>query len=353
MIVNNQKKLDLAEKAFLRKKYFYLDTEFERKNTFFSKLSIVTISNGKNIFIFDIIKYPEHLNFLKKLFKNKTRTKIIHGGQQDIEIFLNYNLNIEPFYDTQLASGFLGFDKNISYANLVKKYFNINLNKKHQNENWLKRPLSKTQIEYLKNDVKYLSKIYKLQIKILQKQKKINFVKEETKLILQKIKNNKGLNSKFKKKLDPKIYNSSPFINLLKIRDNKAKIENLPKNWVLKDEEIISIIKTKDNSKIRKNKFFTKIEKKELINNLKKVYKITFTQKNNEIELKSLEFFKYLISKKYKIDPNLIASKFDFIEYKKNKTQKNWRFKIFYNDYEKFVSGKKRFKLKDFTPLHQ
>ena len=39
MIVNNQKKLDLTEKAFLRKKYFYLDTEFERKNTFFSKLS--------------------------------------------------------------------------------------------------------------------------------------------------------------------------------------------------------------------------------------------------------------------------------------------------------------------------
>ena len=164
MIVNNQKKLDLVEKAFLRKKYFYLDTEFERKNTFFSKLSIITISNGKNIFIFDILKYPEYLNFLKKLFKNKTRTKIIHGGQQDIEIFLNYNLNIEPFYDTQLASGFLGFDKNISYANLVKKYFNINLNKKHQNENWLKRPLSKAQIEYLKNDVKYLSKIYKLSL---------------------------------------------------------------------------------------------------------------------------------------------------------------------------------------------
>src|SRR6056300_284759 len=296
MIVNNQKKLDLTEKAFLRKKNFYLDTEFERKNTFFSKLSIVTISNGKNIFIFDIIKYPEHLNFLKKLFKNKTRKKIIHGGQQDIEIFLNYNLNIEPFYDTQLASGFLGFDKNISYANLVKKYFNINLNKK---------------------------------------------------------KNKKSLNSKFKKKLDTKIYNSLPFINFLKIRDNKAKIENLPKNWVLKDEEIISIIKTKDNSKIRKNKFFTKIEKKDLINNLKKIYKITFKQKNNEIELKSLEFFKYLISKKYKIASNLIASKFDFIEYKKNKIQKNWRFKIFYNDYEKFVSGKKRFKLKDFTPLHQ
>src|SRR6056300_830458 len=315
MIVNNQKKLDLTEKAFLRKKNFYLDTEFERKNTFFSKLSIVTISNGKNIFIFDIIKYPEHLNFLKKLFKNKTRTKIIHGGQQDIEIFLNYNLNIEPFYDTQLASGFLGFDKNIYYTNLDKKY--------------------------------------KLQIKILQKKKKINFIKEENKLILQKIKNNKGLNSKFKKKLDPKIYNSLPFINFLKIRDNKDKIENLPKNWVLKDEEIISIIKTKDNSKIRKNKFFTKKEKEELSNNLKKIYKITFKQKNNEIELRSLEFFKYLISKKYKIDPNLIASKFDFIEYKKNKTQKNWRSKIFYNDYKKFVSGKKRFKLKDFTPLHR
>ena len=47
----------------------------------------------------------------------------MHGGMQDIEIFLNHNVNIEPFFDTQIASGFLGLDKNISYANLVKKIF--------------------------------------------------------------------------------------------------------------------------------------------------------------------------------------------------------------------------------------
>ena len=45
----------------------------------------------------------------------------MHGGVQDIEIFLNHKINIEPFFDTQIAAGFLGHDKNISYANIVKK----------------------------------------------------------------------------------------------------------------------------------------------------------------------------------------------------------------------------------------
>ena len=45
----------------------------------------------------------------------------MHGGVQDIEIFLNHKINIEPFFDTQIAAGFLGLDKNISYANIVKK----------------------------------------------------------------------------------------------------------------------------------------------------------------------------------------------------------------------------------------
>ena len=93
---------------------------------------------------------PSYINVIRSLFKSKKTLKILHGGSQDIEIFIKNKINIKPFFDTQVAAGFLGIDKNISYANIVKKYLNKKLDKTHQSINWLKRPMSKSQINYLK-----------------------------------------------------------------------------------------------------------------------------------------------------------------------------------------------------------
>ena len=100
---------------------------------------------------------------------------------------------------------------------------------------------------------------------MLKKKKKLNFAKEEFSLILKKIKNNNGINSKFKKKLGIQLYNNKNFINLIKIRDDLSKKKNLPKNWILKDEEIITIIKNKSFHTIKKNKIFLKIKLKILL----------------------------------------------------------------------------------------
>ena len=50
MIINNQKKIDFFKRYFAKKNLVCVDTEFERKKTYFSKLSIITISDGKKIF---------------------------------------------------------------------------------------------------------------------------------------------------------------------------------------------------------------------------------------------------------------------------------------------------------------
>lgn len=209
----------------------------------------------------------------------------------------------------------------------------------------------KSQINYLKKDVIYLKKIYNSQIKLLSKFKKLNFAKEEFKLLIQNIKNNKGINSKFKKKLGFQIYKNKEFIKFLKLRDDKSKDKNLPKNWILKDDDIISMIKTKKYNIIKKNKFFSKKEKLYLIKYLIKISDIKIKNNKNEIEIKALEFFRYLVSKKYSIDVNLIASKYDLIDYKNIKNYSKWRKKIFYNLYEKIINGKKKFLLKHFNPL--
>ena len=348
MIINNQKKIDFFKRYFDKKKLVCVDTEFERKKTYFSKLSIITISDGKKFFIFDIYENPKQIEIIRKLFRSKKLLKILHGGVQDIEIFLNHKINIEPFFDTQIAAGFLGQDKNISYANIVKKIIRKKIDKSHQNTNWLKRPITKSQINYLKKDVLYLKKIHDLQIRDLKRFKKLSYAKEEFATLAKNIKESKGINSKFKKKLGLQIYKSKEFHKILEIRDKKSKINNLPKNWVLNDEEIITMIKTKKFNTLKKNKYFLKNEKKNIIIFLKKIFKIKVKKLRNEIEIKTLEFFRYLVSKKYSIDVNLIASKYDLIDYKDIKNKSKWRKKIFFDLYEKITKGKKKFILNNF-----
>ena len=348
MIINNQKKIDFFKRYFAKKNLVCVDTEFERKKTYFSKLSIITISDGKKFFIFDIYENPKQIEIIRKLFRSKKLLKILHGGVQDIEIFLNHKINIEPFFDTQIAAGFLGQDKNISYANIVKKIIRKKIDKSHQNTNWLKRPITKSQINYLKKDVLYLKKIHDLQIRDLKRFKKLSYAKEEFATLAKNIKESKGINSKFKKKLGLQIYKSKEFHKILEIRDKKSKINNLPKNWVLNDEEIITMIKTKKFNTLKKNKYFLKNEKKNIIIFLKKIFKIKVKKLRNEIEIKTLEFFRYLVSKKYSIDVNLIASKYDLIDYKDIKNKSKWRKKIFFDLYEKITKGKKKFILNNF-----
>ena len=348
MIINNQKKIDFFKRYFAKKNLVCVDTEFERKKTYFSKLSIITISDGKKFFIFDIFKNPEQIEIIRKLFKSKKLLKILHGSVQDIEIFLNHKINIEPFFDTQIAAGFLGYDKNISYANIVKKIIRKKIDKSHQNTNWLKRPITKSKINYLKKDVLYLKKIHDLQIKDLKKFKKLSFAKEEFQSLIESISGSKGVNSKFKKKLGIQICKSKEFHKILEIRNKKSIINNLPKNWVLNDEEIITMIKRKKFDILKKNKYFLKNEKKNIVISLKKIFKIKVRRLNDEIEIKTLEFFRYLVSKKYSIDVNLIASKYDLLDYKDIKNKSKWRKKIFFNLYEKIIRGKQKFILNNF-----
>ena len=116
----------------------------------------------------------------------------------------------------------------------------------------------------------------------------------------------------------------------------------------MNDEEIITMIKTKKFNILKKNKYFSKNEKKNIIISLKKIFKIKVKKLSNEIEIKTLEFFRYLVSKKYSIDVNLIASKYDLIDYKDIKNKSKWRKKIFFDLYEKIIKRKKKIYFKQF-----
>ena len=215
------------------------------------------------------------------------------------------------------------------------------IDKKLQNINWLKRPVSKKVISYLKNDTKYLEPTHKYLKKILYKTKKIKYFNEEMDIFKKNATNVLKLSSILKRNININILENKQFKNILMIRNMISKKKNLPKNWVLSDNDIIKLLNSKNNNILKKNTKISKDFKNKImknINYLKKI-KIRKTRIDNTL-IASMNFIRLIIAKKNKIDENLIATKneiYNYLAYKKYKSK--WRKKIFYNKFEKFLTG--------------
>ena len=174
-IVQDNKSLKNLCKNLKKQKIIYLDTEFLRDRTYWPLLCTIQIQTQKKSYLIDMIS-SNQMNFdpFKDILANKKILKVIHSARQDIEVLLyNFNLVVWPIFDTQIAYGLLYDQDNIGYTSLVEELLKIKLSKKYQQANWKFRPLSKSQIIYAENDVKFLPKIYKILIEKIRNKRKV------------------------------------------------------------------------------------------------------------------------------------------------------------------------------------
>lgn len=340
MIIQTNENLENFCKLWTKKKILFIDTEFDRRNTYYSKLSYIIIHDGNKFWIIDALSGID-IKILTKIITSKKILKVIHGSQQDLEIFKNLKMDVYPLFDTQIAAQFCGYEQPISYANTVLKIYKINIDKKLQNSDWLKRPLTKKVMDYLKNDVRYLPGIYRHFNKILKENQNLLFFNEEMKSLnaSNKIISSSGI----RKKINNETIHNKKFQNLLTIRDDIARKKNLPKNWIFKDELISNIIKKKEYNCIKNNKNLTELEKKVLIKNFQQINIIK--QKKtiiNENIIRLINVIRSEISVKRSISEQLISNKNDVKMYLENNIKKKslWREKIFYKITDKLINNK-------------
>ena len=347
MIIQTNENLENFCKLGAKKKILFIDTEFDRRNTYYSKLSYVTVHDGNKFWIIDALS-GINIKILTKIITNKNILKVIHGSQQDLEIFKNLNMDAYPIFDTQIAAQFCGYEQPISYANAVLKIYKIEIDKKLQNSDWLKRPVTKKVVDYLKNDVRYLPGIYRHFNKILKKNQNLLFFNEEMKSL--NTSNTVISSSGIRKKINNDTIHNKKFQNLLTLRDDIARKKNLPKNWVFKDEQISNIIKKKEYSYIKNNKNLTDLEKKILIKNFEKITLVKEKKTSiNENIVRFINVIRSEISRKKSISEQLISNKNDIKIYLENKIKKKslWREKIFYKITDKLIGKKIAVKIKN------
>ena len=132
---------------------YALDTEFHRERTYFPKLALMQFATGGETTLVDPLAVD--LAPLRRLFASEA-VAVLHAAQQDLDV-LTHACGAVPaqMYDTQLASGFLGYSTP-SLVSLLMAELKVSAAKGDRLTDWLRRPLTDEQLAYAAADVDHL-----------------------------------------------------------------------------------------------------------------------------------------------------------------------------------------------------
>jgi ribonuclease D len=228
-----------------------IDTEFLREKTYFPRLCLVQIATPDLVACIDPLALDD-LGPLLDLLYDPAITKVMHACRQDMEIFHHLRgAPPGPVFDTQLAAPLLGHPEQMGYAALVADLTGVHLSKSHTRTDWSRRPLSREQLHYAGDDVRYLVKVYETLRESLQRRGRLDWLDED-----------------FAALSDPALYDSPPesawksvragrklrsaeravLQALAAWRETTARAEDLPRGWVLRDDDLVQLTRMKPKS---------------------------------------------------------------------------------------------------------
>ena len=172
---------DLAylNEELLNKSYVGVDTEFRRTTKDNMRLALLQINDEDEIYLIDTLLIDDPKDKCSFLYSNSV-TKILHSCKEDLEAIYSWtNKKMCNVFDTQIANAFLNGDYSVSYRLLVEKKLGIILEKNETRSNWLRRPLTDSQLKYASLDVEYLINLFLDQREELETSKKLNWHNED------------------------------------------------------------------------------------------------------------------------------------------------------------------------------
>ena len=221
-----------------------IDTEFERTQTYYPKLCLIQVANEEIVAIIDPFAVANLDPFFEILY-DKSIIKVFHSAHQDLEIFFNLKAAIPtPIFDTQIAAPLLGYAEQIGYAKLVHQLLGVELGKTFTRSDWKQRPLKQGQLEYAINDVIYLGKVYVKFVGKLKRLDRFSWLEEDFSALADPVRYQPDPEHVWKKIREAKKLKGKNLAVLQKLaawREITARVENRPRNWLMRDDAIVDM----------------------------------------------------------------------------------------------------------------
>ena len=138
-----------------------LDTEFIRERTYFPRPALVQVADAQGVLLVDPTMISD-FGPLAEVLANPAVAVVMHACGEDLEV-LEVMTGTTPrrIFDTQLAAAFAGHGFSLGYRDLVATLLDVTLDKGETRSNWLRRPLSASQLHYAALDVLHLLPLYR------------------------------------------------------------------------------------------------------------------------------------------------------------------------------------------------
>lgn len=223
-----------------------IDTEFIREKSYYPQLCLLQMAADDQIVVIDPIAI-EDISDIRVLLENREIVKLFHAGRQDIEIlFRATSVTPAPVFDTQIAAALLGHSHQVGLGSLVSSFCGVSLKKGDSFTDWSRRPLAASQLAYAADDVAYLGEIYTIMKTMLEEKGRLSWLDED-----------------FETLSDPGSYIVDPYSRYKRLkrgnqlnrhqlsaarelaawREIKAQERDIPRKWVLTDEQIVEACK--------------------------------------------------------------------------------------------------------------
>jgi len=134
-----------------------IDTEFVAEDSYRPVLCLIQVAAGGELAVVDPLGVDDLAPFWEALAAEGHET-IVHAGRGEVEFCLAA-VGRPParLFDVQIAAGLIGIEYPAGYGTLISKLLNKRAKKHETRTDWRRRPLSKRQIQYALDDVRYLS----------------------------------------------------------------------------------------------------------------------------------------------------------------------------------------------------
>ena len=225
-----------------------VDTEFVRENTYYPVLALIQVATDSELACIDPIAVGD-LSPLVAEFMREDLLKVFHSSSQDLEIlYQKFGKVPAPLFDTQLAAAVLGYNHQISYADLVRQVAGVELEKKHTRADWTRRPLTAGELDYAMDDVRYLLQVYRELAQRLADDQRLGWIEKDLQAMSDPSQyevDEDALWQRLRGVQKLKGERLQIASDLCRWRERVARERNRPRRWIVKDDALIEMARRK------------------------------------------------------------------------------------------------------------
>lgn len=241
-ILNRDDQVAELARWLAREQVIAVDLEADSMHSYHEKVCLLQVTAGAETLLIDPLQV-KNLDPLKPVLADPSIRKIFHAADYDLRcLYRDFGIEINGLFDTMICAQLLG-EERIGLADLLGKYFDVQLDKRYQRADWSKRPLSPEMVRYAAEDTRHLHRLAELFETRLKELDRLEWATEE--FALQEDVRFTDYDGPLFIKVKGAVNLAPPQLGILEEllhwRESKAERRDLPPFKVIGNKELLSL----------------------------------------------------------------------------------------------------------------